>query len=83
MLSTTAYLSTQGELHLGAQRRSLTGSPMTIRVQMAVARLVDGLASPDLSRFWEPTGRTTGALCALGLAANRVGIGHGLTGTAS
>jgi hypothetical protein len=56
---------------------------MTIRVQMAVARLVDGLASPDLSRFWEPTGRTTRALCALGLAANRVGIGHGLTGTAS
>lgn len=52
MLSTTAYLSTQGELHLGGQRRSLTGSPMTIRVQMAVARLVDGLASPDLSRFW-------------------------------
>jgi hypothetical protein len=25
VLSTTAYLSTQGELHLGGQRRSLTG----------------------------------------------------------
>src|ERR1035437_690309 len=31
VLSTTAYLSTQGELHLGGQRRSLTGRRIPIR----------------------------------------------------
>jgi hypothetical protein len=30
VLSTTAHVSTQGELHLGGQRRSLTGSLKTI-----------------------------------------------------